>query len=469
MGLLRDAVKAVIQLGGTGAGWSVPTAHDVIYSSPWDEVRSTTGRTVTDSDAMSYAPFFAGVRLISTTVGRLPLVLYRKTSEDERERASGRLLYTLLHAEPNPAMSALVFKETLQGHILLRGNAIAEMRTDDLGRVAELWPLPPHRTQVLWDTDREEKFYRVRIESLGDVVDLPARRVFHIPGYGFDGRVGYSLVSLFRNTLSLGLSAEEFAARFYKSGARPAGILTHPKGWSKTTRDEFAATFRAGYAGLSNAQRVAIIEDGISWQDVGMNLDDAQFLETRAFQRGEAATILGVPPHLIGDVEKTTSWGTGVEEQTLAWIVFGLGDHTSRWEAESNRQLARPAYGDTHYYEFVIEALLKGRAEDRMRVWRQLFDMGVVNADYIAKRENIPVPEDGSGKVHWIPANYQRVSESPDEADAGPDGLPIPRILPPPQLTAGDRAAIASIPSAAAIAEEVVRLTARKGAGSGQP
>lgn len=421
MAILRTALKDAqrqIHLGYPEP-YVVGPGESVIYRSDWEPTTTSVGRSVSPETAMTNVPFFAGVRLISQTVGRTPMLLYRRTADDDRERFTSALLFGIMRNEPNPEMSALVFKEALTGHLVTRGNCYAEKVRDDLGRVAQLWPLRPDRMQVLRDNESGRKFYRYRIEQLGDLVDLDAERVFHIPAFGFDGYVGYSIVTLFRQAIALGLSTEEFGARFFKSGAQPAAVVKHPADWDQKRIDNFAAKLRGNHSGLSNAQRIAILEDGISWEAVGMNLDDAQFLETRKFQRGETATMLGLPPHTIGDLERATF--TNIEEQGLDLVTHGFGSWFDRWSEESNRQLARPAYGERAYYEFVVEKLLQGRALDQMKVFQMLWQIGGINAETIAKRLNLPAPEDGSGKAYYRPSNYKLALDPTSVTSASDD------------------------------------------------
>lgn len=421
MGIL----KSIIHLGG-GQGYTVPPAHSVVYQSPWsDEVTTTAGREVTPTTAMSYVPFFAGVRLIAESVGRMPQILYRKRGSDDRERAEDVGLYNVLRHEPNAAMSAMTWKSTSIGHIVTRGNCYSEQVFDGLGRLSELWPIRPDRVAVMRDSDTGEKFYRIRIETLGDIVDLRPDKVFHVPGFGYDGLVGYSIVTLFRQAIAVGLSAEEFAARFFKNGARPAAVVKHPADWDDDRIKKFAARLRGNHSGLSNAQRIALIEEGITWDQVGMNLDDAQFLETQGFSRSLAATMLNIPPHMLQDTERSTSWGTGIEEQTLGFVTFSLGSWTDLFDAETNRQLVRPAYPDM-YAEHLIDALLKGRALDRWRVYEYARKLGVMNAEDIARRENLPVPPDDRGKAYWKPVANFELDEEPEDEDELRDTEPEP-------------------------------------------
>jgi HK97 family phage portal protein len=447
------AGKAYIHLGYP-TPYTVSPGRDVVYASPWfDDLRSVTGKTVTQANAYTFIPFFAGVRLISNTVGRLPLVLYHRIDDDERERAPDKQLYGMLHDEPNPEMSAMTARSAMQGHVVTWGNAYAERERDDLGRDRYLWPLRPDRMQVLLDTTTGRKFYRYRVEPMGDEVDLRADQVFHVPGFGFDGRVGYSILSLARDALGIGLSAQEFAGKFYTNGASFPGIVTYPKQYSDRGRTDLEAAFR-GRGGLTKAHRVAIVEEGVNWTQVGMPLNDAQFLETRKFQRSEMATLLNIPPHMLQDVERSTSWGTGIEEQTLTFMTFSVGDWTDLWQAETNRQLVRPAYGRTHYAEFLIEALLKMRAEDQTRNFRGLWEMGVLTDETIAKKLNLPSPEKQTGR-RYHPANFTEVGDA-GVAEPADGEQPVPSNV--TRFPLALRAALAQMPTAEDIAREMLRL-----------
>lgn len=419
------------------APYSVPSNRSVVHQSPWwgDSKSVALGENITDEKAFSFLPFFAGVRLISQAIGRLPLITYRRLSDDDRERARNEDVYRLLHDEPNPEMSALLWKEAMQGHLTTRGNCYSEIVRDPRGRVRELWPLRPDRMQVLRDSATTRKFYRYQLPS-GENADLTPDQVFHIPAFGYDGYVGYSSVTLAREALGLGLAAQDFGARFFRSGARPAAVVTHPKGWTDTERKNFTASLRSGHQGLSNAQRIAIIEEGVSWETVGMKLDDAQFLETRQYQRNEMATLLQLPPHMIGDLERATF--SNIEEQGLNLVVWSLDiPWFGRWEAEVERQIIK-SHGPDLYAEFLVDALLRGRFEDRMKAYQLLWSMGVMNADTIARKENLPAPADGSR--YYVPANFLQVGE---------------------EVTPEDRASriAATVPASAAdIAHELARL-----------
>jgi HK97 family phage portal protein len=445
--LKASTVPGYIHLGG-GQGFVTPPSSDITIVSPWDNGRPVRSIS-TAEDALAYPAFYAGVRLLSESVGRLPLVLYRRTGRDERERMSGTKLYRVLHDDFNAEMTALNGKATMMGHVILRGNAYAEKEYDDLGRITGLWPLRPDRMAVLRDRSTGRKFYRYTLPD-GEQVDLTAEQIFHVPGFGYDGYIGYSVVSLFRRTLELGLSAEEFANRFFKSGGMPATVVHHPAAWGDPKVAEFSRKLRSNYQGLTNAQRIAILEEGVTWEAVGMNHDDAQMLETRAFQKGEAATILNIPPHMLQDVSKSTSWGTGIEEQTLGFVTFSLGGWLDRYSAETNRQLVRPSYTSA-YAEFLLEALLKSRPEDRARYYQALWSMGVLNPETIARKENLPAPDQGG--TYYVPVNYQ-----PVEAAAVPED---------DEERAARTAAGTKPVTAADLARELTRSGATNGNGNG--
>ena len=267
---------------------------------------SKSGVSVSPSSAMTCVPYFAGVRLIAETAGQLPLVEYQRLNPRGKRRATDRRLYYLLHDEPNPEMSAVSFKEALQGQCVTWGNAFAEIDWDmDTGAPRSIWPLQSSRMKVGRDPVSKELLYVYSLPD-GKVVNLPAYRVWHMPGYGYDGLIGYDTIHLFREAIGLALGLEEFGARFFGNGTNTGGFLQHPNKLSKEAFDRLKNSMAEQYEGLSNAHRLMILEDGMTYSKIGIPPDNAQFLESRKFQKNEIATILHIPPHMIGDLEHAT-------------------------------------------------------------------------------------------------------------------------------------------------------------------
>ena len=267
---------------------------------------SKSGVSVSPSSAMTCVPYFAGVRLIAETAGQLPLIEYQRLNPRGKRRATDRRLYYLLHDEPNPEMSAVSFKEALQGQCVTWGNAFAEIDWDmETGAPRSIWPLQSSRMKVGREPTTKELLYVYTLPD-GKVVNLPAYRVWHMPGYGYDGLIGYDTIHLFREAIGLALGLEEFGARFFGNGTNTGGFLQHPNKLSKEAFDRLKNSMAEQYEGLSNAHRLMILEDGMTYSKIGIPPDNAQFLESRKFQKNEIATILHIPPHMIGDLEHAT-------------------------------------------------------------------------------------------------------------------------------------------------------------------
>ena len=282
---------------------------------------TTSGKSVNEMSAMQMTAVYSCVRILAEAVAGLPLHLYKYNENDSKEKAITHPLYRLLHDEPNPEMSSFVFRETLMTHLLLWGNAYAQIIRNGKGEVIGLYPLMPNKMSV--DRDRDGKLWYTYTRSSeeaptmkGSTVKLYPQDVLHIPGLGFDGLVGYSPIAMAKNAIGMGIACEEYGARFFANGAAPSGVLEHP-GTIKDPvkiRDSWNATFK----GSGNAHKVAVLEEGMKYTQIGISPEQAQFLETRKFQINEIARIFRVPPHMVGDLEKSSF--SNIEQQSLEFL-----------------------------------------------------------------------------------------------------------------------------------------------------
>lgn len=276
---------------------------------------SYAGPTVNAETAMRISTVYACVTLIAQTIAALPRKVYRRNKDGTRTelRIDGdRFLWD----RPNKEQMAIIFWETVVGHLLLQGNAYIYQVRDGLGKVAELWPLAPNRVDVLRDASGE-KFFRIGGE------DYDASEVLHVPGFGTDGLKGLSPIGQARQALGLALAAEEFGARFFGNGTQLGGILTGENTMSDDVAKRNEENWKKAHTGTKNAWKIAVLS-GLKWQSVGVPPIEAQFLESRKFQRTEICSIYKVPPHMIGDVERSTSWGTGIEQQNIGFVTYTL-------------------------------------------------------------------------------------------------------------------------------------------------
>lgn len=364
---------------------------------------STAGKAVTERSAMQMTAVYACVRILSEAIAELPLHLYRFNEDGGKEKAVDHPLYQILHDEPNPEMTSFVFRETLMTHLLLWGNAYAQVLRNGKGEVIALYPLMPNRMTV----DRDEhgqlyyRYQRGTDEPGGksEAVILRHPDVLHIPGLGFDGLVGYSPIAMARNAIGLAIAAEEYGAKFYANGAAPGGILEHP-GTIKNperVRDSWQSTF----GGSGNSNKIAVLEEGMKFTPISIAPDQAQFLETRKFQINEIARIFRVPPHMVGDLEKSSF--SNIEQQSLEFVKYTLDPWVVRLEQSMMRTLFTAEEKKMYFIKFNLEGLLRGDYASRMSGYATARQNGWMSANDIRELENLDrIPAEEGGDLYLI-------------------------------------------------------------------
>ena len=375
---------------------------------------STAGKRVNERSALQMTAVYSCVRILSEAVASLPVHVYRYNDSGGKEKALDHPLYFLLHDEPNPEMTSFVFRETLMTHLLLWGNAYSQIIRNGKGDVVGLYPLMPDRMKV----DRDDKgrlYYEYQISSddaptmKGSTVKLEPRDVLHIPGLGFDGLVGYSPIAMAKNAIGLSIAAEEYGAKFYANGAAPSGVLEHPgtlKDPSKV-RESWTQTF----GGSSNANKVAVLEEGMKYTPISISPNEAQFLETRKFQINEIARIFRVPPHMVGDLEKSSF--SNIEQQSLEFVKYTLDPWVSRWEQNMTRSLFSDEEKSTCFIKFNVDGLLRGDYQSRMNGYATARQNGWMSANDIRELENLDrIPPELGGDLYLINGNMTKLEDA---------------------------------------------------------
>jgi HK97 family phage portal protein len=365
---------------------------------------TTSGKPVNENTAMQMTAVYSCVRILSETLAGLPLHIYRYSNEG-KEKDLAHPLYRLLHDEPNPEMTSFVFRETLMGHLLLWGNAYAQIIRNARGEVIALYPLMPNKMTV----DRDSKgrlFYLYSRTSddaptLGDdsQVYLAPSEVLHIPGLGFDGLIGYSPIAMAKNAVGLAIATEEYGAKFFANGAAPGGVLEHPG----TIKDpqKVKESWNAAYQGSQNAHRVAVLEEGMKYQPIGISPEQAQFLETRKFQINEIARIFRVPPHMLADLEKSSF--SNIEQQSLEFVKYTLDPWVVRWEQSMCRALLMESEKPIVFIKFNVDGLLRGDYVSRMSGYATARQNGWMSANDIRELENLDrIPAEFGGDLYLI-------------------------------------------------------------------
>ena len=368
---------------------------------------TTAGKTVTERSAMQMTAVYSCVRILAEAVAGLPLHLYKYTDGGGKEKALDHPLYRLLHDEPNPEMSSFVFRETLMTHLLLWGNAYAQAIRNGKGEVIALYPLMPNKMSV----DRDENgrlyytYYRGSDEAIKKkdfAVTLQPSDVLHIPGLGFDGLVGYSPIAMAKNAIGMAIACEEYGAKFFANGAAPGGVLEHPG----TIKDpqRVRESWQSTFGGSGNANKIAVLEEGMKYTPIGISPEQAQFLETRKFQINEIARIFRVPPHMVGDLEKSSF--SNIEQQSLEFVKYTLDPWVIRWEQSIQRSLLNSEEKKKYFAKFNVEGLLRGDYQSRMNGYAIGRQNGWMSANDIRELENLDrIPAEDGGDLYLINGN----------------------------------------------------------------
>lgn len=402
-----------------------PKVEDYSVSSRYRFLMGPTaaGKSVNERSAMQLTAVYACVRILAEGIAGLPLHLYKCGKNGSREKAVEHPLYFLLHDEPNPEMTSLVFRETLMTHLLLYGNCYCQIIRDGRGQVTALYHLMPNQMSV--DRDEKGQLYYTYLRSgeeadtmkKGTVYLLP-EDVLHIPALGFDGLVGYSPIAMAKNSIGMGLACEEYGAKFFANGAAPSGVLEHSGTIKDITR--LRESWNAIYGGSKNAGKVAILEEGMHYSPISISPNEAQFLETRKFQVDEIARIFHVPPHMIGDLERSTF--SNIDQQSLEFVKYTLNPWVCRWEQALTRSLLSPKEKREYSIKFNVDGLLRGDYQSRMNGYAVGRQNGWMSANDIRELENLDrISAEQGGDLYLVNGNMIKMTDAatnPREKDS---------------------------------------------------
>lgn len=343
-------------------------------------VTASSGVVVSERTALGYAPVFAALRVLAESVAQLPCLVYRRQGED-RERAREHALYDLLHSQPNLRMSAYEFWEVLVGHVAGWGNGYAEIEWGGDGRIVGLWPLRPDRmTEVRVGDDG-------RLRYVYEGQHLTWANVLHVRGIGGDGMTGYSVIRMARESIGLGMAAERFGSTIFENGTTPGMLLKHPGVLGDAAYQRLRNAWEERHRGLSNAHRLAILEEGMGVEKIGIPPEDAQFLQTREYQVREVARLFRIPPHMLQDLERATF--SNIEHQSIDFVTHTLGPWLKRIEQAAAMQLLSPAERRDYYVEFLAAGLLRGDTSTRYQAYATARQWGWLSANDIRRLENM--------------------------------------------------------------------------------
>lgn len=377
--------------------------------------RTTSGKPVNERTAMQTTAVYACVRILAEAVASLPLHVYEYQDDGGKKLVHDHPLYYLLHDEPNPEMTSFVFRETLMSHLLIWGNAYAQIIRDGAGRVLGLYPLLPDKMDVQRD-DKGNIYYvysrnsdeNPMFKEYGNI-KLKAEDVLHIPGLGFDGLIGYSPIAMAKNAVGMTLACEEYGASFFANGANPGGVLEHPgvlKDPSKVRE-----SWNSVYRGVNNAHKIAVLEEGMKYQQIGIPPEEAQFLETRKFQINEIARLYRIPPHMVGDLDKSSF--SNIEQQSLEFVKYTLDPWVIRWEQSLQRSLLLPGEKGKYFIKLNVDGLLRGDYQSRMNGYAVGRQNGWFSANDIREMENMnPIPDEEGGNLYLINGAMTKLADA---------------------------------------------------------
>jgi len=376
---------------------------------------TTSGKPVNERTAMQTSAVYACVRILSESIAGLPLHVYRYTRDGGKERTAAHPLYRILHDEPNPEMTSFVFRETLMAHLLLWGNAYAQIIRNGNGQVIALYPLLPNKMDVSRNRAGEliYTYYRDWEESGGRPkqggVTLRRDEVLHIPGLGFDGLIGYSPIAMAKNSIGLSLATEDYGARFFANGANPGGVLEHPGVIKPEQAERLRESWQSQFGG-ANAHRIAVLEEGLKFHQMSIPPEEAQFLETRKFQINEIARIFRVPPHMVGDLEKSSF--SNIEQQSLEFVKYTLDPWVVRWEQSLRQALLLPSEKSVFSIRFNLDGLLRGDYQSRMQGYSVGIQNGFYSVNDVRALEDLNLLSDSEGgNLHVLNGNMVKLAD----------------------------------------------------------
>jgi len=297
-------------------------------------------------------------------------------------------------------MTPFTFFETLMGHLVFNnGNAYGLIEFDGTTPTA-IWPMRPDRVQVNRDRVTKQLVYSYHSPS-SEPLKLPAYRVLHIPGLGYDGMIGYTPLTMARQSIGLALAAEDMGARLFGQGTNTGGFLKHPKVLTDNSRANLKKSYDEQYKGIEKSHGLMILEEGMEYQRSAIPPEDAQFLQSRQFQVNEIARFFHVPPHMIGDLERAT-FGN-IEQQSLEFVVYTMRPWLIRWEQALNWKLLAPYERPNYFFEFLVDGLLRGDFESRMRGYWTSIQAGILSPNEARELDNRNARPEGD--IYLQPAN----------------------------------------------------------------
>lgn len=368
--------------------------------------RTWSGKSVTERTAMQTTAVYACVRIIAETVASLPLHVYEYTGNG-KERVYTHPLYRILHDIPNPEMNSFIMREVMMSHLLLWGNSYSQIIRNGRGDITALYPLMPEKMTVDRGSDGK-LYYKYNSDKQGSFV-FSKDEIFHIVGLGFDGLIGHSPIAMAKNAIGLAIAAEEYGSSFFSNSGTPSGVLEHPGVLKEPEKVRDA--WNKAYGGSGNAHKVAVLEEGMKFNPISINPQEAQFLETRKFQVNEICRIFRVPPHMIADLEKSSF--NNIEQQSLDFVTNTIRPWLVRIEQSIFQQLLNESEQEKYFAKFNVDGLLRGDFQSRMNGYAVGRQNGWLSANDIRELEDLNrIPEEEGGDRYLCNGNMIDIKDA---------------------------------------------------------
>lgn len=400
--LARGLSKPGTAVGQKAVNWIRPAnvpmniGDGTRYNAPWQMITGT-GRPVSEQAVLQLSAAMACVRLLSGTIATLPLDIFRRLGNGERKSSPDHVLYELLHNQPNPDMTATDFWQVMVSSLLLQGNAFAEKLYFN-GRLVALEPLEARR--VTWSTDSNGDlifYYAGTGTNASSRRRIQPDRLWHIPAFTLDGKIGISPICYGASVFGSALAADDASAAVFSNGMTASGFVTSKEFLSPEHRQMFRDNLATFSAQAVNNRKVMILENGMTYTPLGINPEDAQLLETRSFSIEEICRWFGVPPTLIGHGDKTSNWGTGLEQQNIAFLTYSLTPWLRKIEQSIRKSLLPASEKQRYFAEFNVSGLLRGDSAARQSQYSTYVNNGIMTRDEVRRLENLPAMGGNAG------------------------------------------------------------------------
>ncbi len=375
-----------------------------------------TGESVTVERSLTVPAVLSALTILSQDIASLPLILYRRLPRG-KERATDHPYYTLLHDAPNPEMTSVTFREIMVSHMLAWGDFFGQLIYDRRGTVREIWPLSPERMEVGRKDGQRIYLYRT---VQGGQVAFSQSDLLHIPGLSFDGMRGKSLISLARNAIGLAMTTEKYGSKVFSNDARPSVVLKTKARMDTPAIENLIASWNQAYGGAGNAAKTAVLEEGMDIQTLGFPAKDAQYIETQQWTIAQIARVFRIPPHMLGDVDRSTSWGSGIEQQELGYLQHTLRPHMIRIEQGLNKDLLLSADRTEYFFEHLVDAMLRTDIQTRMQAYVLGITNGVYTRNEVRERENLLPYEGGDDPLMPLNMTTGQEDQQNDSQDKNP-------------------------------------------------